>query len=35
MGGATLVVQQNDQDNQAGTAAVTEERTEINLSFAF
>ena len=35
MGGATLVVQQNDQDNGGGTSGKTEERTEINLSFAF
>lgn len=35
MGGATLVVQQNDQDNGGGSSGKTEERTEINLSFAF
>jgi len=35
MGGATLAVQQNDQDNGNGTSGKTEERTEINLSFAF
>lgn len=35
MGGATLIVQQNDQDNGGGTSGKTEERTEINLSFAF
>ena len=37
MGSATLVVQQNEQDNADGSTAATadEERTEINLSLAF
>lgn len=37
MGGATLVIQNNEQDNAGGTvgAAYNESRTEINLSLAF
>ena len=37
MGSATLVVQQNEQDNADGSTAATadQERTEINLSLAF
>ena len=37
MGSATLVIQQNEQDNAGGSTAATadEERTEINLSLAF
>ena len=37
MGSATLVIQQNEQDNADGSTAATAdgERTEINLSLAF
>ena len=37
MGSATLVIQQNEQDNADGSTAATadQERTEINLSLAF
>jgi outer membrane protein OmpU len=35
MGGATLAIQNNSQDNQGGTAGTNDEITEISLSLAF
>jgi outer membrane protein OmpU len=35
MGGATLAIQNNEQDNSAGTAGTTDEITEVSLSLAF
>ena len=35
MGGATLAIQNNSQDNQSGTAGTNDEITEISLSLAF
>ena len=35
MGGATLAIQNNSQDNSAGTAGSNDEITEISLSLAF
>ena len=35
MGGATVAIQNNSQDNQSGTAGTNDEITEISLSLAF
>ena len=35
MGGATIAIQNNSQDNQSGTAGTNDEITEISLSLAF
>ena len=35
MGGATLAIQNNSQDNSGGTAGNNDEITEISLSLAF
>ena len=35
MGGATLAIQNNSQDNSSGTAGSNDEITEISLSLAF